>query len=108
MDVTLQNAAQAYGKAMSRAGMPGESSAGAIAPSGGGGGSFGDLVRQAGEQAVQAMERSEKVTLQSGTGQVELTDIVQAVTNAEVALQTVVAVRDRVIDAYQQIIRMPI
>ena len=40
--------------------------------------------------------------------EIELTDIVQAVNNAEIALQTVVAVRDRVIDAYQQIIRMPI
>ncbi|MEC9347259.1 MAG: flagellar hook-basal body complex protein FliE [Pseudomonadota bacterium] len=108
MDVTLQNAAQAYGKAMSRGGIGGDDADGAIAPVSGGGGSFADLVKQAGEQAVQAMERSEKVTLQSGTGQVELTDIVQAVNNAEIALQTVVAVRDRVIDAYQQIIRMPI
>ena len=107
MDVTLQNAAQAYGKAMSRGGIGGDDADGAIAPVSGGG-SFADLVKQAGEQAVQAMERSEKVTLQSGTGQVELTDIVQAVNNAEIALQTVVAVRDRVIDAYQQIIRMPI
>jgi flagellar hook-basal body complex protein FliE len=34
--------------------------------------------------------------------------VVAAVTNAEVTLQTVLAVRDRVIQAYQDIIRMPI
>jgi flagellar hook-basal body complex protein FliE len=37
-----------------------------------------------------------------------VTDVVTAVTNAEVALDTVVAVRDRVISAYQEIMRMPI
>ncbi len=35
-------------------------------------------------------------------------DVVQAVSNAELTLQTVVAVRDRVVNAYQEIMRMPI
>jgi len=34
--------------------------------------------------------------------------VVTAVTNAEVTLQTVVAVRDKVISAYQDILRMPV
>ena len=38
----------------------------------------------------------------------ELVDIVTAVSNAEVTLETVMAVRDRVIAAYQEIIKMPI
>jgi flagellar hook-basal body complex protein FliE len=38
----------------------------------------------------------------------DLTDVVQAVTSAELTLQTVVAVRDRLIAAYQEIMRMPI
>jgi flagellar hook-basal body complex protein FliE len=38
----------------------------------------------------------------------ELTDVVTAVSNAELTLQTVVTIRDRVIQAYQDIIRMPI
>ena len=42
------------------------------------------------------------------TKETSLVDIVTAVTNAEVALETAVAVRDRVIAAYQEIIRMPI
>lgn len=107
MDVTLQNAAMAYGKAVNRGGDAAPVGGDEIA--GGQAGSFADLVKSAGEQAQMAMERSETMAVGSAGGaNVELTDIVQAVNNAEIALQTVTAVRDRVIDAYQQIIRMPI
>ena len=41
-------------------------------------------------------------------GEADVTDVVMAVTNAETTLQTVVAVRDRVMAAYQEILRMPI
>lgn len=108
MDMTLQNAAMAYGKAVNRGGDAAPSGSDEIA--GGQAGSFAEMVKAAGEDAVNAIENSETMSVQSAAanGKVELTDIVQAVNNAEVALQTVVAVRDRVIDAYQQIIRMPI
>lgn len=107
MDVTLQNAAMAYGKAVSRGGDAGtESIVGAEAA--GGGSSFADMLKATGEQVAGAVSDGEQVSVQSNLDKVELTDIVHAVNNAEVALQTVVAVRDRVVDAYQQIIRMPI
>ncbi|MEM6903398.1 MAG: flagellar hook-basal body complex protein FliE, partial [Pseudomonadota bacterium] len=35
------------------------------------------------------------------------TDVVMAVNNAEITLQSVVSIRDRVISAYQEILRMP-
>ncbi len=38
----------------------------------------------------------------------DVVDVVTAVTNAEVTLETAIAVRDRIIQAYQSIIRMPI
>ena len=37
-----------------------------------------------------------------------LTEVVQAVSRAELALQTTTAIRDRVVSAYQDIMRMPI
>jgi len=37
-----------------------------------------------------------------------ITDVVTAVSKAELALQTTVAIRDRVVQAYQDIMRMPI
>jgi flagellar hook-basal body complex protein FliE len=107
MDVTLQNAAMAYGKAVGRAGEAGSDNiAGAEAV--GGGSSFADMLKAAGEQVSGAVEGGEQISVQSNVSSVELTDVVHAVNNAEMALQTVVAVRDRVVDAYQQIIRMPI
>ncbi|MDF1720961.1 MAG: flagellar hook-basal body complex protein FliE [Minwuia sp.] len=107
MDVTLQNAAMAYGKAVSRGGEAGPAmETGAV--SGGQGGSFADMVREAAESATGALKQSETVAMDSNVDKAGLTEVVVAVNNAEIALQTVVAVRDRVIDAYQQIIRMPI
>jgi flagellar hook-basal body complex protein FliE len=107
MDVTLQNAALAYGKAIGRAGEAGQDMPAAGID--GGGSAFADMVKAAGEQTAQALGTAEQVSAASNvSGAVELTDVVQAVNNAEIALQTVVAVRDRVVDAYQQIIRMPI
>ena len=41
-------------------------------------------------------------------GHGSLTDVVSAVSRAELALQTTVAIRDKVVAAYQDIMRMPI
>ena len=41
-------------------------------------------------------------------GTADIQEVVMAVSNAEVALQTVVAVRDKVVSAYQDILQMPI
>ncbi|MBL4907997.1 MAG: flagellar hook-basal body complex protein FliE [Sneathiella sp.] len=70
--------------------------------------SFSELVKEAGTDAVKEGLNSEKVSLQSLTGDAGLADIVTAVSSAEVTLETVVSVRDRVIQAYQDIIKMPI
>ena len=42
----------------------------------------------------------------SGTG--NLTEVVTALSHAELTLQTATAIRDRVVQAYQDIIKMPI
>ena len=42
----------------------------------------------------------------SAAGKAELVDVVTAVANAETTLETVVALRDRMISAYQDIMRM--
>ncbi|OUR75904.1 hypothetical protein A9Q83_16155 [Alphaproteobacteria bacterium 46_93_T64] len=70
--------------------------------------SFAELVQEAGKEAVSDGLNSEKVSLQSLTGEAGLVDIVTAISSAEVTLETVVSVRDRVIQAYQDIIKMPI
>jgi flagellar hook-basal body complex protein FliE len=73
-----------------------------------GGGSFAALLQQAAGDAVGALKAGEAQTVQAVTGKADLTAVTQAVNNAEIALQAVIAVRDRVISAYQDISKMPI
>ncbi len=72
------------------------------------GASFAELVAATVDDAIGAARQSERVSMQAVADQADINEIVTAVTNAEVTLQTVVAIRDRVIQAYQDVIRMPI
>jgi flagellar hook-basal body complex protein FliE len=54
------------------------------------------------------MTKGEHASMQAVTGKADLAQVTEAVSNAEVAVQSVVAVRDRVVQAYQDIMRMPI
>jgi len=70
--------------------------------------SFTDLVKDNLSQAVDASKESEKMSLLALQGKADLREVVNAVANAETALQTVVAVRDKVLNAYQEILKMSI
>lgn len=70
--------------------------------------SFAGLVRGSLEKAVDLGRKSEEMGLKGVAGEADLRDVVMAVNNAENALNTVVAVRDKVVMAYQEILRMPI
>lgn len=70
--------------------------------------SFGDLLAQSVDDAIETNRTSENVSIQAASGQADLQDVVEAVNAAEISLQTVVSIRDRVISAYQEILRMPI
>ena len=69
---------------------------------------FGKMVESAVSEAANTVKASEAVSRQAALGQAELVDVVTAVNSAEIAMETVVAVRDKVIGAYQDIMRMPI
>jgi flagellar hook-basal body complex protein FliE len=69
---------------------------------------FGDLLKQSLTNAVDAQHKSEKVSAQALAGKADMTDVLQAVTNAEMALNTVLAVRDKVVQAYEQVMRTSI
>ncbi|MGC2856123.1 flagellar hook-basal body complex protein FliE [Novispirillum sp. DQ9] len=108
MVASINNAISAYQSAARSA----LGQAPAAAPSVGGaqpeGESFADLVSGSLKKAVALGHRSEEMSLKGVAGEADLTDVVLAVNNAENALNTVVAVRDKVINAYQEIMRMPI
>lgn len=69
---------------------------------------FGDYLKSAAVQSVETLRAGEEASANAVLGKASLTDLVEAVTAAELTLQTVVAVRDKMIQAYQDIMRMPI
>ena len=70
-------------------------------------GEFADLVKSAIKEAVKIGERSENLSIQGINDRADISQVVTAVSEAELTLQTVVTVRDKVLDAYKEIIRMP-
>ena len=87
------------------------STQGASAAAGGaavGGSSFADLIKGAIESTVQSSKAAETQMAAQVQGKAELIDVVTSVAAAEASLETVLAVRDQVIAAYQEIMRMPI
>ena len=86
------------------AGALGAAEGGAEAPLSG----FGAALRQAMDGAVELSHRADAASAQALGGQGNVTDVVLAVSKAELSLQTTVALRDRMVSAYQDIMRMPI
>ena len=71
-------------------------------------GSFGSAITQALGQAVQTGHTADDQAMKAISGGGNLTEVVAALSHAEMTLQTVTAIRDRVIQAYQDIMKMPI
>lgn len=69
---------------------------------------FGKLVQQALHEAQTTSTTAEQSAMSVAGGQGDIVDVVTAVAAAETQLETVMAVRDQVISAYQEILRMPI
>jgi flagellar hook-basal body complex protein FliE len=74
----------------------------------GGGGGFGAALQRAVQGAVEAGHEADATGARALTGQGGVSEAVLALSRAELALQTAVAVRDRVVSAYQDVMRMPI
>ena len=82
-----------------------EPSFGAAKASGGG---FGEILKSAMQDAMQTSKSAETKMANHVQGKGDLVDVVTAVSSAEASLETVMAIRDQVINAYQEIMRMPI
>jgi flagellar hook-basal body complex protein FliE len=53
--------------------------------------------------------RESEATVQAGlVGEADAQSVVEALAATELAVQTAVAVRDRVVEAYQEVLRMPV
>jgi flagellar hook-basal body complex protein FliE len=73
-----------------------------------GGQSFGNMLSQALNSVVDAGHKSDVQSKAMVAGKADMVDVVTAVSETEVAVETMVAVRNKVIEAYQSIMSMPI
>ncbi|KAF0114187.1 MAG: flagellar hook-basal body complex protein FliE [Rhodospirillaceae bacterium] len=71
------------------------------------GASFADMVKDTVKGAIDSGRKAENLEMKAIAGQADLRDVVMAVANAEVTLDTVVAIRDKVVGAYNEILKMP-
>jgi flagellar hook-basal body complex protein FliE len=104
MSLGALDAAAAYGRILS----PGPRAAPPVVPTSGSEANFGNMVEQMIGGAAGAMRSAETASAQQIAGKGDLVDVVTAIGAAEQALETVVAVRDKVVNAYQDIMRMQI
>ena len=107
MSISPAAAASAY-QAIAKIGTSAPASPGAIAGTGASAPSFGDFLSNAMKDATATMRQGEQMAAQQAAGKADVVDVVNAVNAAELTLDTVVAVRDKVVAAYQSIMNMPI
>jgi Flagellar hook-basal body protein len=69
---------------------------------------FGQFLTDAMKDSISTMKQGEKMAGAGLAGKADIVDVVNAVNQAEITLDTVVAVRDKVVAAYQSIMNMPI
>jgi flagellar hook-basal body complex protein FliE len=74
----------------------------------GDGPSFGAMVKDALGSVLDAGRKSDAQTVAMASGKANVMDVVTAVAETDVAVSTLVSVRDRVIQSYEDIMKMPI
>ncbi|MCC6471181.1 MAG: flagellar hook-basal body complex protein FliE [Alphaproteobacteria bacterium] len=101
MAAPITSATAAYASALAKSDAPG------MDPPAGDGSSFAGALKSAIGSVVDDVHSSEKATVAGIAGKTGLAEVVNAVNNADVALQAALAVRDRMVQAYQEVLRMP-
>ncbi len=69
---------------------------------------FGALVAEAVNSVVETGRTSDALSADLVNGKANIVDVVTAVSETELAIEGLVAVRDKVISAYESILNMPI
>ena len=109
VNMPFNAAAAAYGNAqrlINQAAKP-NTDLTALAPSGNGG-SFADILAQQVQGVVDTGRASDQMALDMVNGKANVVDMVTKLSETEMAIDSMVTIRDRVISAYEEIMRMPI
>jgi flagellar hook-basal body complex protein FliE len=110
MSIGALDALSAYGRVAGRTSPLAPTPDNGIGGAGGAGSgvSFGGMVSSMIGDASTALKGAEQASAKQVAGKGDLVDVVTAIGAAEMALDTVVAVRDKVVGAYSEIMRMQI
>ncbi len=70
---------------------------------------FGELLQKMVTDTVSAQHNAADVSARAASGEdIPMQDVIQSLNRADITLQTMVTLRDRAVEAYQEMIRMPI
>ena len=103
MNADALKAAQIYAQiAAAKAAGPAAGAAAAERPD------FAAMVKTAVADTASIVKAGEQAAMNVAAGDANLVDVVTAISAAEVSLEAAIAVRNKVVEAYQEIMRMPI
>ncbi|MBR9762727.1 MAG: flagellar hook-basal body complex protein FliE [Rhodobacteraceae bacterium] len=100
MDIRALNAAQKYAAARP-ATLP---APGQVTPGKG----LGETLGEVASDFAETFRAGEETARAAMAGRADATTLVQALAQTELAVETAVSVRDKVVEAYQEILRMPV
>ena len=107
MSIGALDAAAAYGRVFDlKKAAPPPAVETSVVPSAAGG--FGGMIEAMVTETATSLRAAETASARQVAGKGDLVDVATAMGAAEVALDTMVAVRDRVVSAYAEIMRMQI
>ncbi len=72
------------------------------------GDTFSDLVKQNVGSTIDDLRNAERISLEGVKGNADINEVVNAVNSAESSLKTMIALRDKIITSYQEILKMPV
>lgn len=104
MSTPFNAVAAAYGNAAELVSEPGKTPLGATGATP----DFGKLLAEGMQGVMDAGATSDKLSMDLVNGKANVVDVVTAISQTELAMESMVAIRDKVISAYEEIMRMPI
>lgn len=108
MATSFNAATAAYSNAARLMNQMAKPGAEAIAAPAQGGGDFAKMLADQVQGVMEAGKVADAKSMDLVNGKGDVVDVVTAISQTEMAIETMVTVRDRVISAYEEIMRMPI
>lgn len=100
MVINVSNALSAYRQVASGGGAKGMAASAESSV-----GSFSDTLKDFIGDAVDSIKSSEQLAAKGAVGKADMQEVIMAVSNAEMMMSTITSIRDKVITAYQEVIR---